>query len=528
MVRWSSVLIVVGIVIVVFTSGGHGSKKNGNRVQELRTDIVLVDSANRSEKKERPPVSFYHDLHTDALSGNKEGCGTCHTSFSSQPNKSEPDKKSATESFRFIPPGKDSKDERMKSYHQRCIGCHTDYLSKNKEAGPVICSGCHVEKNKASSSAVSARFDKSLHQRHINGLGKSCQACHHLYDSKTKKLFYKKGREGSCSYCHSENPSDLKTAELGFKDASHLQCVVCHETRLKTGKKAGPVRCEECHDRTARQAVSKVRNIERLAMGQRDFTMMKNEKIHQPGIRKNRMDYVPFDHKNHEMKMESCRVCHHKSLESCVVCHTAQGSPKGGNVNLETVMHQSKSQRSCSGCHEMKRKTSDCSGCHSFDVNWVKDERKNCVQCHVAPQLKGDEQSQASEIIQAKIKANQICSDLKIPERIVINKLEKNYQPVVFPHKKIVNALCNKINKNRMSQYFHHEKSTLCMGCHHNSPATANPTACSNCHNKTDKTMGRKPGLLGAYHIQCMECHSEMGIRQPESCTACHQEKKKR
>ncbi len=526
MVRWSSVLIVVGVVIVLFTSGGYGNKKSGNRVQELRTDIVHVDAINRSEKKERPPVAFYHDLHTDALGGNKEGCGSCHTSFSQKRKQS--DKLSVSGTFDFISADAAGKEQRMKAYHQKCIGCHTDLLSKNTDAGPLTCSGCHIENNKVKSSAVSGRFDKSLHQRHVDGLGKSCQSCHHQYDKVSKKLYYKKGREGSCSYCHLENPSNPNPTELTFKEASHLQCVVCHETRIKTGKKAGPVRCEECHDRSARQNVAKARHIDRLDMGQRDFTMMKNELNPMPGLMKNRMDWVPFDHKNHETKNQSCRVCHHKELKSCVSCHTVQGSPKGGNFNLEYVMHQSGSTRSCSGCHELKRKTADCNGCHSFDVNWVKDERKNCVQCHVANQLLPDEKAQAAAIIDAKIKANQICKDWKVPERIVISKLEKNYQPVVFPHKKIVNALCGKINKNRMSQYFHHEKSTLCMGCHHNSPATANPTACSNCHSGTDKTKGGKPGLLGAYHIQCMECHSEMKIRQPESCTACHKEKKKR
>lgn len=520
MVRWCAVLVVMGVVIAFCTAGSYGNKRNENRVQEFRTDIVYVDSANSSDRKERPAVLFYHDLHTDAMDGKKDGCKTCHKSISGKGGK---------EAFHFIPIEKASKDERMKAYHQRCIGCHTTNLSSGKDAGPVICSGCHVEKPKVKSSSVSARFDKSLHQRHLNGLDKSCQSCHHEYNAKDKKLFYKKGQEGSCSYCHPVNLSKKvendKTSSLNLKQSSHLQCVVCHEARKNSGKKAGPQRCEECHDNTARKSVAKAPVISRLNMGQKDFMMMKNEREHKPGVKKNRMDFVPFDHKNHEMKNESCRVCHHKALTSCVTCHTAEGSAKGGNINLEKVMHLPKSERSCSGCHEMKRKTADCSGCHSFDVNWVKDERKSCVQCHVVSKLNPDESTQASSLIYSRIKEKQMYDGSKIPDRIVINKLEKKYKPVVFPHRKIVNTLYSKINTNRMAQYFHHDKASLCMGCHHNSPATANPTACSNCHNTVGKDSDRKPGLLGAYHIQCMECHAKMNIRQPESCTACHKEK---
>ena len=523
MVRWCAVLVVMGVLIALGTGGGYGNKRNGNRGEAFRPDIVHVDAANRLERKDRTGVLFYHDLHTDALEDSKEGCKTCHKPLAAKKPGTSKD------SFRFIQADKANKDQRMNAYHDRCTGCHTDLLASGKDAGPVICSGCHVEKPEVASSAVSARFDKSLHQRHVNGLNKSCQSCHHVYSEKEKKPVYKKGAEGSCSYCHPESPpgkgEKTEPNAMSLKDASHLQCVTCHETRKREGKKAGPQRCEDCHDKDARNLVAKISDIPRMRMGQKDFMMMKNEKEHKPGGKKNRMDFVPFDHRNHELKNESCRVCHHKALTACVTCHTAEGSPKGGNINLEKVMHMPRSERSCSGCHEMKRKTADCSGCHSFDVNWVKDERKGCVQCHLAPGIAKDESAQASSLISSKTGKNLTLESMKIPDRIVINKLEKKYKPVVFPHRKIVNALHSKISGNRMAQYFHHEKTSLCMGCHHNSPATANPTSCGNCHSPVGKASDRKPGLSGAYHIQCMECHAKMNIRQPESCTSCHKEK---
>ena len=522
MVRWCAAMIAVGVLLSLCAGGVYGFKVFDGVVSQSRTDIVNMDSSSPSEPGQRPDVLFYHDLHTDSLlesNEKKEGCKLCHTSIKGK------------DAFRFIPVEKKSKDQRMTAYHERCIGCHSSYVSKKKDAGPMICSGCHVEKPAVKRSAVSARFDKSLHQRHSDSLNKSCESCHHLYNPVTKKRYYKKGKEGSCSYCHADKsgsaPQDGMKSDLDFKQASHLQCITCHETRYEAGKKAGPRRCEDCHDPNMRKTISKAPRVSRLDMGQKDFMMLKNEKEPGPGARKNRMNFVPFDHKNHEMNNESCRVCHHKSLTACVECHTVEGSAKGGHVILEKVMHQPDSERSCSGCHEIRRKKPECSGCHSFDVNWVKDERKHCVQCHAVPELKKDQAAQASAMIESRIKGKPSVDISKIPENIVINKLEKNYQPVQFPHRKIVNTLYSKISKNSMAQYFHHEKATLCMGCHHNSPATDTPTACRNCHNPVEKEAGlRKPGLLGAYHIQCMECHAQMNIRQPESCTACHKEKK--
>ena len=39
------------------------------------------------------------------------------------------------------------------------------------------------------------------------------------------------------------------------------------------------------------------------------------------------------------------------------------------------------------------------------------------------------------------------------------------------------------------------------------------------------KANWNKPGLMGAYHLQCMGCHKEMGMEKPVSCTDCHKEK---
>jgi DnaJ-class molecular chaperone len=88
--------------------------------------------------------------------------------------------------------------------------------------------------------------------------------------------------------------------------------------------------------------------------------------------------------------------------------------------------------------------------------------------------------------------------------------------------------LFNNIKNNKLANYFHHEKGTICQGCHHNSPAAKKPPTCGSCHSRPfNEKDPFKPGLMAAYHRQCMECHKAMEIKKPVStnCTACHQKR---
>jgi hypothetical protein len=69
-----------------------------------------------------------------------------------------------------------------------------------------------------------------------------------------------------------------------------------------------------------------------------------------------------------------------------------------------------------------------------------------------------------------------------IPEKVVINKLEKKYQPVEMPHRKIVQALVKGIGDNKLAANFHADPGTFCQGCHHNSPLAKKPPQCGSCH----------------------------------------------
>jgi hypothetical protein len=116
-----------------------------------------------------------------------------------------------------------------------------------------------------------------------------------------------------------------------------------------------------------------------------------------------------------------------------------------------------------------------------------------------------------------------------IPEKVVIDVMVNEYGPAELPHGKIVRTLTQGIGESHMAAVFHREAATMCQGCHHNSPASLKPPPCASCHGKpfSDYADGR-PGLKGAYHGQCIDCHQQMGLAKPAAndCTACHPKRK--
>jgi hypothetical protein len=118
--------------------------------------------------------------------------------------------------------------------------------------------------------------------------------------------------------------------------------------------------------------------------------------------------------------------------------------------------------------------------------------------------------------------------DEQIPEKVTIKQISDQYGPVELPHRKIVKTLAAKIKDNKIAGTFHRDAGTLCQGCHHASPETQKPPKCGSCHGKPfDANNPLRPGLMAAFHQQCMECHSAMGLKKPQAtdCTGCHKKK---
>jgi hypothetical protein len=134
------------------------------------------------------------------------------------------------------------------------------------------------------------------------------------------------------------------------------------------------------------------------------------------------------------------------------------------------------------------------------------------------------------DLLQARNLETKTFPTDRIPEKVTIGRLSNQFEPAVFPHGKIVNTLIEKIRDSKLAGYYHSEKGTLCQGCHHNSPSAEKPPACSSCHGETiEGADAFRPGLVGAYHQQCIGCHDAMGIEKPDArdCNGCHVEKSK-
>ena len=115
-----------------------------------------------------------------------------------------------------------------------------------------------------------------------------------------------------------------------------------------------------------------------------------------------------------------------------------------------------------------------------------------------------------------------------IPEIVAIDKLMNQYDPVKLPHRKIIQTMVRNISDNKLANFFHHDKGTVCQGCHHHSPPAKQPPMCVSCHGEPFNAKDPfKPGLMAAYHRQCFECHKAMDIKKPAStdCNGCHPKK---
>jgi hypothetical protein len=419
----------------------------------------------------------------------------------------------------------------MLVYHDNCIACHTETLATGEKGGPITCGECHLKSPNAVSSWQAFGMDKSLHYRHSKALDKKCGDCHHQFDEKTQKLVYVEGQESSCRYCHKKQLEDKR---IPFSEAAHEACIACHRETLAKKKEAGPIDCAGCHNAEQQLEIPTLENVPRMKRNQPDVVFVKTGA--KSGLTPEgalRTKAVPFNHQAHETYNDTCRVCHHASLTSCAECHTVNGIKEGDFVQLEQAMHQLRADASCLGCHTEAQADKSCAGCHAFIQKGLKGDTTTCRACHMegAPagsEITGkpEEAMLATMLLNARTPVMGTLPIEDIPEKVVINKLTNKYQPVEMPHRKIVQALVKGIGDNKLAANFHADPGTLCQGCHHNSPQAKKPPQCGSCHGEPfNPEEPNRPGLIGAYHIQCMGCHSEMGIEKPVGCTECHKEK---
>ena len=450
----------------------EGKKENG------KERPIVLSLSTKFKNVERPPVKFFHEKHTTALT--QDGCQVCH-----------PIDEKGNLSYAF-PKRKIEKNKKtlMNSYHKECIDCHKKVAQAGKDSGPVTCGKCHVvnTKEKKEEPRPGAGFDYYSHNLHIEVCNEDCVSCHHT------------GDRSSCRECHGLTDNGVPS----YKNAAHSSCLKCH-----LDSEMGPYSCEGCHSGIKR-SLEELASVPRPNIGQPEKTLITLEGAKMTG--------VPFNHKDHEGYTTSCRVCHHKTMKNCNTCHTLKENPEGGNISLAFAYHSNPSERSCVGCHESRKSDSQCIGCHQAKKIGLNET--SCIACHRLP---GD------ETLCQQMKEDPVnLFPKKLPPVLEINALENKYFPVQFPHTNHIKTLTELSQKNKLSNYFHCNQMTICMGCHHHSALypTKSVPSCNTCHPIASQEKRAFLFLEGAYHRQCIECHKGMNVGPTNCNTGCHLPKK--
>ncbi|MBI5063774.1 MAG: cytochrome C [Desulfatitalea sp.] len=490
-------------------------------LEQARADLIVIDRLKAFGPLERPPVVFAHDRHTAAVTKQNKDCLACH--------QMDPARNVLSTQYRHL--GELDRQSLTDLYHERCIGCHQELRYQNAAAGPVSCGDCHAQDAKVVSIRDPMGLDRSLHFRHVKANEKKCERCHHAYDPAVKKLFYAKGKESACLYCHKQQSEENR---ISNRLASHQACINCHRDLLLQKKTAGPMECGGCHDPQQRAKIEPVSDIPRVERNQPDATLVKTQAPETPEpTPPARMPRVAFNHKAHELVASQCRTCHHAAMTSCAGCHTLAGHPDGQRVKLAQAMHWPDSGISCVGCHAQRQTERECVGCHGAipaALSWG--SQTACKICHLAPatpmpaQLtEEDAKLLAAELVNSRHTEQPPLAWEEIPEIVTISHLKDQYEAAPMPHRQIVRKLVEQIQDNRLAATFHGAPLTVCQGCHHNTPASLKPPQCRSCHGRTSDALNlNRPGLMAAYHEQCIQCHERMGLAKPASrdCAACH------
>ncbi len=573
-------LLITLVVILCCASfmvyGGAQLKKT-----ETPESMPIKMAAYELKDLDRAPVLFDHLKHTSALKSQLlDDCKACHAT--SRPAQDMGVSQVVDFGFPIKGTGEARADNPMLAYHAACVSCHEKKKQEGAKTGPAIglCGECHVRRPSkiAADFKMDTIFNYMTHSKHVEALSKikdpeslnvagnvisevddpkrsSCKLCHHIADETGKKLLYKINTENACSTCHKQK--DEKNIR-SIKNVSHSACIGCHMKLRKRAKKVaptsdpkaqaklakfGPFECQGCHGAKDTLTPTKIAQLPRLMRGQKDYV---NISLKDPST--GRMKVAVFNHKAHEKQGQFCNSCHHYSLEKCSNCHTPLAEiKKSGGVTYEMAFHKINAKLSCVGCHEEAKTSKECAGCHYSASREI--PKTSCPMCHTGPVNK-DVQAQANTEAEntASNEANQdllakrdhkitIKGDKdELPEVVEIKALQKEFQPAKFPHKKIVLKLAKISNNSSLASTFHSRagQESICSGCHHKSDPAASQKKkvpnCVSCHSKnraTNKNLGR-PGILGAYHQQCIGCHQAMD-QKPKSheCAKCHGEKGK-
>ncbi len=564
LLRWAGLLCVLallvpfGLNVVSATAEAPKGAAPKENIQgtEARADRITL-RLSQVDRLELPPVTFFHDKHTAAMAKDNKSCDSCHGTA----------KDGKTLALTFMEASESMPYAVAKDYfHSKCVTCHVQTAKAGKPSGPEAsqCRSCHSDRQEVKNSWEEIGMDKSLHYRHIasneipavEGGKTNCASCHHVFDTDAKKLVWEKGAEDSCRACHGSAPQKLPNGSnpKSFSVAAHLSCVSCHYNIEREGAKAvatnpsaaapktGPYTCAGCHTEEAQAKIETLPQVPRLERGQPDAVLMVPVASKAEVQPKGSMRPVAFDHKRHEAVTKDCRSCHHVKIDSCTSCHSLNATEKGAGINLAQAMHAKQSDRSCVGCHNTQKAKPECASCHGFVKTAM--APNSCAACHSTPAGITDEQAQNGSLgklsreervnigkatVAARTAPKQAVDGMMrladVPEFVTIGHMTNEYEPVKMPHRQIIKALADAVGDNSLANSFHRSELSLCQGCHHNSPPSKTPPSCMSCHGQSMASPDGRPGLMAAYHQQCMGCHTRMKVAKPANtdCVGCHQ-----
>ena len=95
-------------------------------------------------KLRRPPVSFSHEIHSDALEDS--GCGICHHVQDDKTGQLVYEDGEELSCKECHGRQKDNRKPALReAFHGSCTKCHRQFIKNNKpKTGPTTCGGCHI------------------------------------------------------------------------------------------------------------------------------------------------------------------------------------------------------------------------------------------------------------------------------------------------------------------------------------------------------------------------------------------------
>ena len=148
---WTGIKLIVFTVSICLTATGiFGAKGPSESAAQKRADIIRIDAMQAFGKLERPPVTFLHQKHTEALAAQNKDCSACHLV---ENNRSGP---------KFMRLKNTAKQEVMDIYHANCVACHQETAAAGQKSGPVVCGECHKDRPDLVSIWQPIGMDRSL------------------------------------------------------------------------------------------------------------------------------------------------------------------------------------------------------------------------------------------------------------------------------------------------------------------------------------------------------------------------------